>query len=78
MSGLSVVTATFPGNLSCFPRSTFSSQSCAVEGGSEEEVLEVAVQLASDQLMKARVFFAVRMLLQWLIPLQMVSAMQLH
>ena len=30
MSGLSVVTATFPGNLSCFPRSTFSPQSCAV------------------------------------------------
>jgi len=30
MSGLSVVTAMFSGNLSCFPRSTFSCQSCAV------------------------------------------------
>lgn len=41
-TGLSDVVASFSGNFNCFPRSTFSSQSCAIASRPEEEVLAAA------------------------------------
>jgi len=43
MSGLSVVAAAFSENFSCFPGSTFSSQSSAAAGRPEEVALAAGV-----------------------------------
>jgi len=72
MSGLSVVTAAFSANFSCFPGS-LSSQSCAAARRPEEMALAAGVGFSSA-LTKAMVFFTGRRRSQWLIPLPMVSA----
>lgn len=57
MSGLNGVFATASGNLSCFPRSTPSSQSCAVANRPEEVLQESAADF-SPALVIAMAFFA--------------------
>lgn len=56
MSGLNRVFATASGNLSCFPRSTPSSQSCGVANRPEEMLQESAADV-SPALVNAMVFF---------------------
>lgn len=73
-SGLSDVMVTVSGNFSCLPRSTFSSQSCTIANRPEEVVRAAAVGFFPT-LAEVMVFFTGRRHLQWLIPLQMVSAM---
>jgi len=77
VSGLSVVASAFSGNFSCFPRSTFSFQSCVAASRPEEVALAAGIGF-SPALMKAMVFYIGRRHLQWMIPLQMVSAMAIQ
>ncbi len=71
MSGLSDVIATVSGNLSCLPRSTFRSQSCA-DVSMPEEVVLIDVVTFSQTLTKVMVFFDERKHFHWVIPLEMV------